>query len=260
MVKLREILYNVFYMLLHYFHNEVNGLFGIKINKRVLQKISPIALGYLVLGLACGMLGQKAAITPLEMLTMSIFAYAGSSQFIGIAMILQSASFFSIGLTILIVNLRYVLFSSTLTPYFSKRRLPFLALFTHGITDETFAVNLTSFETETDPYWTHEEALALNFLGCIVWSLSNAFGCYASEFISLDIHLVSYILTAMFLGIWVNYLVNRTMILVGLTSGILAVILAQIIPFKLHIVISSIVCSGLACYITRHQKGRENNE
>ena len=73
-------------MRLHYFHNEVKCLLGIKINKRVLQKISPIALGYLVLGLACGMLGQKAAITPLEMLAMSIFAYAGSSQFIGIAM------------------------------------------------------------------------------------------------------------------------------------------------------------------------------
>jgi len=235
-------------------------LFGIKINKRVLQKISPIALGYLVLGLACGMLGQKAAISPMEMLAMSIFAYAGSSQFIGIAMILQSASFFSIGLTILIVNLRYVLFSSTLTPYFARRSLPFLTLFTHGITDETFAVNLNAFETETDPYWTHEEALSLNFLGCVVWAVSNALGCYASEFISLDIHLVSYILTAMFLGIWVNYLVNRTMILVGLTSGILAVILAQIVPFKLHIVISSIICSGLACYFSMQQEGGKSDE
>ncbi|MFA7067347.1 MAG: AzlC family ABC transporter permease [Acidaminococcaceae bacterium] len=233
-------------------------MFFLKINKRVLQKISPIALGYLILGLACGILGQKASISPLEMFAMSILAYAGSSQFIGIAMMLQGASFFSIGLTILIVNLRYVLFSSTLTPYFSKCKLNFLALYTHGITDETFAVNLNSFETETDPYWTHEEALSLNFLGCIVWSLSNALGCYASASISLNINLVAYILTAMFLGIWVNYLANRTMIIVGLSSGILAIILEQLVPFKLHIVLSSVFCSGLACYLSLKNEGGAN--
>lgn len=235
-------------------------MFFIKINKRVLQKLSPIALGYFILGLACGILGQKANISPLEMFAMSILAYAGSSQFIGIAMMLQGASFFSIGLTILIVNLRYILFSSTLTPYFSKLKLPFLALYTHGITDETFAVNLNSFETETDPYWTHQEALTLNFLGCIVWALSNALGCYASASISLNINLVSYILTAMFLGIWVNYLVNRTMIIVGIASGILALFLAQIVPFKLHIVLSSVFCSGLACYFSMKNKGGNDYE
>lgn len=230
-------------------------MFFLRINNRVLQKLSPIALAYFILGLACGVLGQKAAISPIEMFAMSILAYAGSSQFIGIAMMLQGASFLSIGLTIFIVNLRYVLFSSTLAPYFSKLKLSFLALYTHGITDETFAVNLNSFETETAPSWTHQEALSLNFLGCLVWSFSNTLGCYAAASISLNINLVSYILTAMFLGIWVNYLVNRTMIIVGITSGILAISLEQIVPFKLHIVFASIFCSGLACYLSMKNKG-----
>jgi len=240
-------------------HNEVLILL-FTINKRVLQKISPIALGYFVLGLACGMLGQKAGIAPLEMLAMSILAYAGSSQFVGIAMMLQGASFFSIGLTIFIVNLRYVLFSSTLTPFFAKCKLPFLAVYTHGITDETFAVSLSSFQQEKEIPWTHKEAFTLNFLGCTIWSLSNALGCYASTFFTVNLSLVSYILTAMFLGIWANYLVNRTMIIVGLSSGILAVLLALVVPYKLHIVLASLFTSALACYLTLKHEGGGSHE
>lgn len=230
------------------------------INKRVLQKVSPIALGYFVLGLACGMLGQKAGISPLEMFAMSILAYAGSSQFVGIAMMLQGASFFSIGLTIFIVNLRYVLFSSTLTPFFAKCKLPFLVAYTHGITDETFAVSLAAFQQEKKIPWTKEEAFTLNALGCTVWSLSNALGCYASTFFTVNLSLVSYILTAMFLGIWANYLVNRTMIIVGLTSGILAVLLALVVPYKLHIVLASLLTSALACYLTLKHEGGDGHE
>ena len=62
------------------------------ITRRVLQKDAPIILGYWVLGMACGMLGEKAGLNPFHMFIMSVLAFAGSSQFIGIAMMLQSAS------------------------------------------------------------------------------------------------------------------------------------------------------------------------
>lgn len=226
------------------------------LNKRVLTKVTPIALGYFVTGMACGMLGGKAQLNPLEMFTMSILAYAGSSQFIGISMILQNASIFSIGLTVFIVNLRCALFSSTLSPFFSKWTKGSLAVFSHGITDETFAVNLQSFETKTDPYWTPEEALTLNMLGCAAWSLSNALGCYASSYLHLNTTLVSYILTAMFLGIWSNYLVNRKMVITGIAAGVLSLVLSQCVPYKLHIVIASLVCSAAAAYlVVKNEKG-----
>lgn len=231
------------------------------INKRVLQKVSPIALGYFVLGLACGMLGQKAHLNPLEMTAMSILAYAGSSQFIGIAMMLQGASFFSIGLTVLMVNLRCALFSSTLAPFFSSWKKKALSAFAHGITDETFAVNLQSFNKENNPPWTTSEAITLNIIGCLVWSISNGIGCFAAEYLVLNISLVSYILTAMFLGIWSNYLVNRTMIITGITAGILSILLSMVVPYKLHIVLASLFCSALASYLVlKHEKGGASHE
>ena len=35
--------------------------------------------------MACGMLGEKAGLNPFHMFIMSVLAFAGSSQFIGIA-------------------------------------------------------------------------------------------------------------------------------------------------------------------------------
>ena len=137
---------------------------SITVNRRVLQKLIPIAIGYLALGIACGILAQQAG------------------QFIGIAMMAQGAALVSIGLTIFIVNLRHLLFSSTLMNFFNGRSKNFLIGYAHGITDETFAVNLNAFETETDPRWTCEEALGLNITSCAGWSLSNALGCYAAAY------------------------------------------------------------------------------
>ena len=127
---------------------------SITVNRRVLQKLIPIAIGYLALGIACGILAQQAGLTPLEALGMSVLVFAGSGQFIGIAMMAQGAALVSIGLTIFIVNLRHLLFSSTLMNFFNGRSKNFLIGYAHGITDETFAVNLNAFETETDPRWT----------------------------------------------------------------------------------------------------------
>ena len=215
---------------------------SITVNRRVLQKLIPIAIGYLALGIACGILAQQAGLTPLEALGMSVLVFAGSGQFIGIAMMAQGAALVSIGLTIFIVNLRHLLFSSTLMNFFNGRSKNFLIGYAHGITDETFAVNLNAFETETDPRWTCEEALGLNITSCAVWSLSDALGCYA-----------------MFLGIWVNYLTDRKMIITGLVSGLLAILLSQIVPYKLHIVLATLAASGAACYITeRHAGGADN--
>lgn len=224
------------------------------ITRRVLQKDAPIILGYWVLGMACGMLGEKAGLNPFHMFIMSVLAFAGSSQFIGIAMMLQSASYISIALTILMVNLRYSLFTSTLAPLVARKSGLYTTLFSYGTTDETFALNLSSFQDEEE-HWTHEEALGLDLLSMVVWAIANAFGCYASRLVHLDLSLVSYILTAMFLGIWSNYLKNRTMTITGLAAGVLAVLLSQVVPYKLHIVLASLIPSGLAAWLyLKHEK------
>ncbi|MFH0914325.1 MAG: AzlC family ABC transporter permease, partial [Chloroflexota bacterium] len=52
----------------------------------------PICLGYIPVGIAFGVLAQKAGLSPLEIGLMSILVYAGSSQFIAVSMLSSGAT------------------------------------------------------------------------------------------------------------------------------------------------------------------------
>ena len=69
----------------------------------------PICIGYIPLGIASGILSQKAGLSPIEIGFLSLFVFAGSGQFITSSMLIAHSSMFSIILTTFIVNLRHIL-------------------------------------------------------------------------------------------------------------------------------------------------------
>ena len=206
----------------------------------------PIYIGYLFLGLACGILGQQASIAPLEAFIMSILAYSGSGQFICIAMLMDNASLFSILVTNFMVSLRYMFFSTAMYPHIQKCSLAYSILFAQNITDETFAVNIDSFTKDKD--WDVRQGLALGFSPCLVWASANFIGCAAAAWLNPPTELVSYILIAMFLGIWSGYIHDTALFLTGILGGIASVILSFFVPFKLHIVLATLIVSVAACW------------
>ena len=62
------------------------------------QAAVPTALGYVSIGLACGIIGSPY-VTPVEMGLMSLFVYAGSAQFAMIALIAVQAPVVAIVMT-----------------------------------------------------------------------------------------------------------------------------------------------------------------
>lgn len=63
------------------------------------QAAMPTALGYVSIGLACGIIGAPY-VTPVEMGLMSLFVYAGSAQFAMIALIAVQAPVAAIAMTV----------------------------------------------------------------------------------------------------------------------------------------------------------------
>lgn len=100
----------------------------------------PTLLGYLSIGLAAGVVQKTAGLSIAEIALMSLILYAGSAQFIAAGMIAASSSPTAIIITILFVNLRHLLLSAALSPYF--RHLSPLRNILVGslLTDETFGV------------------------------------------------------------------------------------------------------------------------
>ena len=214
----------------------------------------PICLGYFPLGLALGVLAQKAGIPWWAVAMMSILVYAGSAQFICIAMLSAGASPPAIILTTFFINLRHVLMSSALAVHLQGVSRRFLALFSYGITDESFAANMTRFR---EGGWDRRRALVVNHLANSVWILATVFGTLIGQFVPHGAMGIDYALTGMFLGLLAFQLKGRIHILTGLLAGALSVGWHLMIPGNSYIVGAS-MSAATAGYLLkrRRQEGR----
>ena len=105
------------------------------INAKVLKSIWPVCFGYIPLGLACGVLAEKVGVDPIAIGVMSILVFAGSGQFIALAMIGAGCPIPPIVFTIFIVNLRHIFYATILNSYIKEKSTIFKALFAQEIVD-----------------------------------------------------------------------------------------------------------------------------
>jgi 4-azaleucine resistance transporter AzlC len=206
----------------------------------ILQGLSaawPICLGYIPIGLAFGVLAQKAGLYPIEIMLMSVLVFAGSSQFIAVSMLSTGAGAVSIIITTFAVNLRHFLMSSSLAVYLGNATRKKLSLFAYGVTDESFAVNHTRFNQKI---WSMDQALVVNHTANIAWVVSSVIGGYSGRFIREGAFGIDYALTAMFICLLIFQLKGRLYVITAALAGVTAVILSLMIPGSSYIVLASI--------------------
>jgi 4-azaleucine resistance transporter AzlC len=82
------------------------------------QRSLPLALGVFVYGLVFGVLAQQAGLSLVEALLMSGLVFAGASQFVAVGLWATPLPVVTIVVATLIVNLRHLLMSAALSPWF----------------------------------------------------------------------------------------------------------------------------------------------
>ena len=196
----------------------------------------PICLGYLPLGVVMGALAAQAGISAWMTGLMSLTMFSGM-QIIAIAMMDSGASMTAIVLAIFVVNLRYALMSSALAVHFQGQSRLFLAGFSHGITDESFAVNLLRFQ---EGPWDRLRALAVNNFALAAWIFASIAGCLLGQFIPKGAFGMDYTLIAMFICLLVMQLKNRLLVVTALLSMGLAVLWRLFVPGDTYIIVGAV--------------------
>ncbi len=105
-----------------------------------LRDALPVILGYFPIAVAYGLTARNAGLSFFETVAVSVFVFAGASQFIAAGMIGAAANPVSIVLTVFLVNLRHFAMSFSLRHRFGhvpRILYPFVSFM---ITDETFSV------------------------------------------------------------------------------------------------------------------------
>jgi 4-azaleucine resistance transporter AzlC len=224
-----------------------------------LRAALPIWVGYAAVGIPFGVLARQTGLSPIQIALMSIIVFAGSSQFIAVSMIGSGASVLPIIITTFFVNLRHLLMSSSLALHLKGISKGRLSLFAYGITDESFAVNLTKFMYGS---WDVNRALVVNHTANAVWIASTIAGGYLGEVVPEGAFGIDYALTAMFIALLVIQLRNPLVIVLSILSGLLSLIFSLLLPGAWNIILASVIAASAGVSITyvfkRNKKGPDN--
>ena len=133
----------------------------------------PTALGYISIGLACGVVASPY-LSPLEMALMSVLVYAGAAQFAMISLIAAHSSILNMALTVCLINLRNMLMSLHTSSDFKDASLAHTIGIGSLLTDESYGVYLSEklkTDTITVP-WMHGN----NLVGYVAWISATVIG------------------------------------------------------------------------------------
>ncbi len=217
----------------------------------------PIFLGYMPVGAAFGILARTLGFSVAESVACSATALAGAGQFIALSLLGSGASAATTVLATAVVNLRYLLFGTTLSPHLKGVRARTQAWLAFTLTDETFAVNIADRRRGLST------PAAMAGVGAIAWTgwvLGTAIGAAGANLIGDPTRWgVDFAMAAMFSALFVALSEDRRHVIVGVVAGAIALGLPLLGRAGIHIasswfvVIASISAATIATAVFREE-------
>jgi 4-azaleucine resistance transporter AzlC len=210
--------------------------------KEGIKAALPIVLGYLPVALTFGMLARKAGFTSLEVAFMSLFVYAGASQFLAIEMVSKGIAGIPIVIATFFINLRHLLMSSNLSLHFKNTRLPILGLLSAQMTDESYAVAIPKLpEIMNRPAY----LFGLQITSQLAWVGGSIAGAFFSPLAKSTEWGLPFALPALFICLLVLQIRSAHHFWVMVIAGIFSLLFKWVLPGNWYILLTAIFASGM---------------
>ena len=132
----------------------------------------PVGLGYFFVSFTLGIAAKKTGLSALQAALMSLSIHASAGEFAALSVIAAGAGYWEMAFTELIVNLRYLLMSCSLSQKLSDNMKFFHRFFiAFDITDEIFALSVTR-HGRLNPFFTY----GMMLVASPGWVLGTFFG------------------------------------------------------------------------------------
>ncbi|MCY7388221.1 MAG: AzlC family ABC transporter permease [Burkholderiales bacterium] len=198
----------------------------------------PFTPGFVPFGLITGAAAISAGVDPWLSMAMSVIMYAGAAQLAAISLLAQHAPGGIVVLTVLVVNLRMMMYSAAIAPYFSKTPKLQKWLLAYLLTDHAFALVTTKFDKRHVPK--HMDAYYFGVTSSMwcIWQASVAVGIFAGALVpakwSLD-----FAIPLVFLSLVLPALRTRSHWAGAIAAGVAAAFCTAM-PLKLGLVAAAI--------------------
>ncbi len=207
---------------------------------------TPGIIGLIPFGLITGAASGTAGLDPWLAMFMSVVVFAGASQLVAIQLLSQHAPAMIVVATVLVVNLRMVMYSAAVAPLFSHLSNRKKWFFGYLLTDHSFALmmaraNVATKPTKQDDELTHLDAYYLGAAGAmwLIWQTTVAIGIFAGTLVptkwSLD-----FAIPLVFLSLVIPALTTRAHWGAAICAGVAAAFTTAL-PLKLGLISAALV-------------------
>lgn len=215
----------------------------------------PVFLGYFAIGIAFGLLLQRAGYPWFLAPIMSVTIYAGAAQFLAVGMFTAGAGLLEIALATMLVNARHMVYGLSLLGRYERagRRKPYLIF---ALTDETYAV-LTSVAVppQLDGPAT---SFYISVLDQSYWVTASLLGALAGALIPMNTTGLEFALNALFMVLFIEQWKNTRSRIPFLVGGVCS-LAAYFIVGPGNMLIAAIL-SGIVILLLLRARLPQNDE
>lgn len=227
---------------------------------RGLAATLPLMISAIPFGVIFGTLATSAGLSPLAVMSMSLFVFSGSAQFIAILLLGTGAPLGVIWFATLILNLRHLLYAATLVDHVRRLSHGWRFFLAAWLTDETFAIMERRYRVEGDaphaPWYYLASCLGM-YLNWQFWTYIGI--VLATEFEEIKHWGLEFAMAVTFIGIVMPALRSRPFWVAAIVAGIVAT-LANDLPFKLGLMLGGLagILAGLALQEWARHKSKKD--
>ena len=217
----------------------------------------PLIIGAIPFGILFGTLAPTSGLSAWATMAMSLFVFAGSAQFIVLALIAVQAPLQVILLTTFVVNLRHLLYATALVPYVSHLPISLRAFLAFGLTDESFA-NMSQRYQPNSPLGNDHQYAHYFYIGSILsfyttWSSSTAVGLVLGNMIpDMTSWGLEFAMSVTFIGMVVPYLNSKAMLSAVFSAAVSSLYFAYL-PNKLGLIVSALIGVSVGLLVIHFQ-------
>jgi len=191
--------------------------------KKGLKLGSPILLGIIPIGMTFGLLAQQAGLGVWPTLGLSLFVFAGASQFMAVSMLHAGVGALAIIAATFVINFRHVLMSASLAPFLSSWSKFQRLLLGATLTDEAFVLHSLHFsQGDVNPI----APLTLHFAMYVIWGSTTVIGFNLGALIERpEVWGLDFVLPTMFIALLIPICNRHPAAFAALSGGAVSVAL-----------------------------------
>ena len=219
--------------------------------------ISPMMLGVVPFGLIASISAVGAGMSPAQAASASVIMFAGASQLAAVQLIGAGATAAVVVLTVVVVNLRFLMYSASIAPHFKGLSTRWKLLLAYILTDQAYALSVLKFEQEEDMTNKHWYYMGASTTLWGTWQACTIVGVLVGAQVpaawSLD-----FAVPLVFMAVVIPVIRDRASVVAAICGGGVAV-LASGLPFNLGLIIGAVAGILAGLMVDLQQESREES-